>query len=114
MEKLRILQKWEDMAQYTYITLRHIPKSERFTLGAEIRNCIWRGLKLIIKANYSKNKLQLLYELDIEIKLLIALLRVGHTLTIIPTKKYSELTKCLVEIGKMPGGWIKFSKGQVR
>ncbi len=113
MKKLKIYQKWEDMTGYAYIMLRHIPKSERFTLGSEIRNSIWRGLKLIIKANYSYNKKPILLELDMEIKVLLGLLRVAHGLKIIPTKKYEELSARLVEIGKMLGGWIKF-QGQAR
>ena len=109
VSKLKILQKWEDMAGYAYIVLRHIPKSERFTLGTEIRETIWEGLKLIIKANVSRNKRQYLYELDSDIKVLLALIRVAHELRIIPTKKYEVFSEKLVELGKMLGGWIKFA-----
>jgi len=113
MRKLQIYQKWEDMAGYAYVMLRHIPKSERFTLGSEIRSSIWRGLKLIIKANYVYNKRAPLQELDMELKTLLALIRVAYELRIIPTKKYEELSAKLIEIGKMLGGWIK-SQGQAR
>ena len=51
MQELKIQQKWEDMAKYAYIALRHIPKSERFTLGSELRSGIWKGLALITRAN---------------------------------------------------------------
>jgi len=105
--KLKILQKWEEMAGYAYIVLRHIPKSERFTLGAEIRGVIWKGLRLIIKANIARNKRQYLIELDSEVKVLLALLRVAHELGIIPMKKYEIFSEKLIEIGKMIGGWLK-------
>ena len=48
---LKIQQKWEDMIKYAYVALRQLPKSERFTLGAEIRAGLWSGFRLIIRAN---------------------------------------------------------------
>ncbi|MBW2123229.1 MAG: diversity-generating retroelement protein Avd [Deltaproteobacteria bacterium] len=98
------------MAGYAYIALRHIPKSERFTLGAEIRSGLWKGLRLIVRANAAKSKLPLLYELDAEIQGLLALIRVARDLKIMPYKKYEILSGKLVELGKMLGGWIKYSR----
>jgi hypothetical protein len=111
MEKLKILQKWEDMAEYAYILLRNIPKSERFTLGAEIRSCIWKGMSLIVKANHARNKRPYLVELDAEIKVLLGLSRIAFKLHIIPIRKYERFSGMLVELGKMTGGWFKFIKG---
>lgn len=110
MQELKIAQKWEDMTQYAYIMLRNIPKSERFTLGAEIRVMLWAGVRLIVKANYSMNKLPLLMETDVTIKILQAMIRTGHGLKIIDNKKYEIISAHLVEIGKMLGGWIKSQK----
>ncbi|MFW5988631.1 MAG: diversity-generating retroelement protein Avd [Desulfosudaceae bacterium] len=107
-QPLKIQQKWEDMAQYMYVVLRHIPKSERFTLGAEIRASIWRGLRIIIRANNTrKNRMHYLYELDAEIKVLQGLLRTGRALGIIAHRKYENASLLLVELGRMLGGWIK-------
>jgi hypothetical protein len=109
MQSLKIQQKWEDMAEYMYVLLRHIPKSERFTLGAEIRGSVWRGLKLIIRANNTrKDRLSVLHELDSEIKVLQSLIRTGSSLGIVPYKKYEVSSGLLVELGKMLGGWIKY------
>lgn len=108
--QLNIQQKWEDMAQYVYIALRHIPKSERFTLGVEMRSGIWRGVRLIVRANAARNKLTMLYEIDSEIKVLLALARVAHSLGVLPHRKYEIVSEKLVELGKMLGGWIKYAK----
>jgi hypothetical protein len=91
-----------------YVLLRHIPKSERFTLGADIRASIWLGLRLIIQANSSRtNRLERLDELDEEIKVLQGMIRTGRSLKIIDSKKYKISSAYLVEIGRMLGGWIK-------
>ena len=105
--RLKIQQKWEDMAAYTYIVLRNMPKSERFTLGAEIREAVWRGVRMIVRANYSRDKRALLMEIDTEIKTIQALIRVGHSLQIVDHKKYELLSARLCEIGRMLGGWLK-------
>lgn len=112
-ETLKIQQKWEDLAAYLYVLLRHIPKSERFTLGADIRASIWLGLRLIIQANSSRtNRLERLEKLDEEIKVLQGMIRTGRSLKVIDSKKYKISSVYLVEIGRMLGGWIK-SAGNV-
>lgn len=107
---LKIQQKWEDMIKYAYAALRQMPKSERFTLGAEIRTGLWSGFRLIIRANASRRRLPMLYELDVEIKTLLGLIRVAFGMKLIPLKQYERLSMQLVELGRMLGGWIKYSK----
>ncbi|NDY73997.1 diversity-generating retroelement protein Avd [Desulfobacter hydrogenophilus] len=107
---LKIQQKWEDMTVYAYVALRQMPKSERFTLGAEIRSKLWSGFQLIIKANASRNKMPFLFEIDVEIKTLLALTRVAYGMKIIPFKQYEHLSVLLVELGKMLGGWMKYGR----
>ena len=109
--QLKIAQKWEDMAGYAYVALRHIPKSERFTLGAELRESIWRGVRIITQANAARSKANLLRDLDVEIKTMLSLLRVSHGLRILPTKQYELWSSMLVEIGRMLGGWLKYCEG---
>jgi hypothetical protein len=109
-EQLKIQQKWEDMSRYAYVLLRSIPKSERFTLGAEIRDTIWKGSRLISRAAYARNRIPLLLELDAEAKVFQAMIRMGHGLKIVSDKQYRILSEMLTEIGKMVGGWIRSQK----
>ena len=109
-EPLKIQQKWEDMARYAYVLLRSLPKSERFTLGAEIRQSVWQGCRLIARAAFARNRMPLLYDLDAEIKMLQAMIRLGHGLKIVSDKQYRILSEMLTEIGKMTGGWMRSQK----
>ena len=108
--KLKIHQKWEDMAGYAYVVLRNMPKSERFTLGAEIRESIWKGIRLIVRATHARSKGSLLMELDTEIKTLQAMIRTGNALKVVDDRKYKNMSAMLTETGKMLGGWIKSLK----
>ncbi len=93
-----------------YIALKHFPKSERFTLCADIKQSIYKIMRLIIQANKSRNKLTILYEIDTELDVLRTLIRLSMKMGFMPFKKYEVTSGYLAEIGRMLGGWIKASK----
>ena len=95
---------------YAYTLLRHIPKSERFTLGAELRESVWKGSRLITRAVYARNRMPLLLDLDAEVKVVQSMIRLGHGLKIVSDKQYRILSEMLTEIGKMIGGWMRSQK----
>lgn len=47
-EDLQIRLKVEQMIQYGYAALRQFPKSEKHVLSADIRQCMYRLLRLVI------------------------------------------------------------------
>jgi hypothetical protein len=110
MAELKMQQKWEDMAACMYVVLRHIPKSERFTLGVELRHSVWKGLRLIVRANAVTRRMAVLDELDAEMRVLLALVRTAHRMRLIPDKQYEILSARIVELGRMLGGWKKYSR----
>lgn len=95
------------MIEYGYIALKQYPKSERFVLAADTKQCMYNMLKLIIRANKRYFKKTTLQDLDIEIDTLRHLIRLGHSLGFLPFRKYEIWSKQINEIGKMLGGWIK-------
>lgn len=55
-EDLQIRLKVEEMIQYGYAALRQFPKSEKHVLSAEIRQCMFRLLRLVIICNRRYHK----------------------------------------------------------
>lgn len=106
-EDLMILQKVYDMIEYGYIALRQYPKSEKHTLAAETKRCMYEILKLVIRANKKYYKKTTLQDLDIELETLRYLVRLGNSLGFLPFKKFEVWSRQLNEIGRMLGGWIK-------
>ena len=86
-----------------------MPKSERFTLAADIKSSMLRMQEVMIRANKARNRLPLLYDLDVELEVLRSKIRLAMNLGFLPFKKYEIMAASLVEIGKMLGGWIKQS-----
>lgn len=75
---LLIRQKVEAMIEYGHCALRQFPKSERHVLSAEIRGSMWALLRLVIVCNKRHHKKTTLQELDAELDLLRAQVRLAR------------------------------------
>ena len=106
-EKLMIRQKTTDMMLYAYPVLAQYPKSEKFSMCADIKRVMDQMLELIIAAEKKYFKKTTLQDLDIEIAKLKAYIRLSHDLRFISTHTYEVWSAKVVEIGKMLGGWMK-------
>lgn len=98
------------MMHYAYAPLKNFPKSETHVLSAEIRQCMYRLLKLIITVDRKHYKLTTMTDLDVELDFLRELVRFSHEEKILSTHQYKVWAGHLAEIGKMVGGWIKWAK----
>ena len=106
---LVLQQKWEDLSEYLFASvLRDMPKSERFTLGSDIRSLVWEVESALIQLSLrSGNRWALLTLVDVKAKLLLAMIRLGIRLRAIPEKRYEPVSEKLVEIGRIVGGLKK-------
>lgn len=110
MNDLIIKQKTYDMIQYGYVALRQFPKSEKYALANDIKQCMHKFLGLIITADKKYYKKTTLQELDVELAKLKVFIRLSKDLSFLPLRKYEIWSSYLVEIGKMIGGWLKSTK----
>lgn len=67
---LEIQEKLYDFIKYIYPVLRQYPKSEKFSLQKDTKNCIMDILRYIIRAGKSTTKKKLLYDADVELVIL--------------------------------------------
>jgi len=106
---LILQQKWEEVAKYVFAhILRNMPKSDRFTLGSDIRGLIWEveaaTVQLSLRAG---NRWALLNLVDVKAKTLMAMVRLGVQIGGIAEKRYGPISAQLAEIGKIVGGLKK-------
>ncbi len=106
---LILQQKWEDLSEYLFATvLRDMPKSDRFTLGADIRAVVWEVEAALVQLSLrAGNRWALLNTVDVKAKVLLAMIRLGIRVGAIPEKRYEQVAARLVEIGKIVGGLKK-------
>lgn len=107
MDDLKIRRKCEDMINYGYTVLKQFPKSERHVLSQEIRQTMWRLLRLIIICNRRYHKKTTMQDLDAELDLLRSQVRTAMQLGFLSFRSYEVWSRHLDELGRMVGGWFK-------
>ena len=112
-ETLKIKAKTEDLIKYAYCAFAHFPKSEKFTLVADLKRSLVRILELEIRANYARDKMPYLRDLDVELDVFRSIVRLSMDLGFMPFKKYEVLSIHVAEVGRMLGGLIKRAKAGV-
>jgi four helix bundle protein len=92
----------------------NFPKISRYTIGEKILNCQLDLMELISLANIQIKTLRepFLHRASAKCELLKLLLRLCYDLSLTQSRQYVELEAKTKEIGKMLGGWIKFSRTQ--
>ena len=111
---LPIYIKTYEFIKLVYRTVRQFRKEYKYALGADLEQIIWQVLDEIIKTNSlpdaEKNKgIEKISELFDKFKIRF---RLAYELGLIPAKKFGTAQKEMEEIGKMIGGWQKWSAGQ--
>jgi four helix bundle protein len=110
---MKVVQKYVDMAKYVYIVLRNFPRSEKYTMAADIRKALWGAGKLLERASVvpgRTEKLRLLEQADLTLSELKFLVRMGMEMEFVPLNKYQNFCGMVTEVGKMLGGWLKFAR----
>lgn len=105
-------QKVYDMTVYAYERIQQYPKSEKYALGTDTKQCLHAMLRLcraIENKTYKKTTLQ---ELDVEKGLLQDLIRLAFDNRFISMKSYEYWSEKVSEIGRIIGGMIRYQMSQ--
>jgi four helix bundle protein len=110
---MKIVQKYVDMTKYVYVILRNFPKSEKYTLAADIRRSLWGAGKCLERASIVpvwSEKVRLLEQADMTMSELKFMVRISMELAFVPFDKYKNFCGMVTEVGKMLGGWLKAAR----
>ena len=103
-----------ELTKYIYIVLNYFPKSEKFTLSADIKKDCYDLISLMIIANKKTNKLNDLFKIDVMLGVFRYKIRLAKDLAFIPFKKYEIISEKASEVGRILGGWIKSQKKRIK
>ena len=106
-EDFKVLQKVQDLMEYSYPILTQFPKDERFSFAQDIRHCMNTLLELTITEDKRYIKKTTIENMDIENEKLKIYIRVAFNLRYIDKHRYSVWEAKVVEIGRMIGGLLK-------
>lgn len=100
----------EKEAYQNWLTLhRNFPKTERFGIGQKIEQVFLDLIELSFISSYlpSEQKVTLLGRAISKLDILKFFVQLAWESKLIPTERYTELSKRLEEIGRQLGGWKK-------
>lgn len=104
---------WYDFTRWLLNKTEKFPKKVRFTFSSKIDNLCLDIIEGIIEARYSRNKLDILRRIDLDMEKLRVLLRICHDLAYLDHKGYEFAAREINRAGKMVGGWRKQQGGKV-
>ena len=107
--QLIIIPKVEKYIEYVLIMVLKLPRTEKFSIGTEIKTSTYNMLKYILLANKidKSKRLKVYNEIDAEIYFQRICIRIMYNNRWIDDKKYKHSNELLSEIGKILGGLIK-------
>ncbi len=100
---------YDTYAEWSEILIK-FPKTQRYTLGETVSNCLLDTLELLLSVASSAktlDKLPHLKQTSAKIDLAKLLVRLSKDCKCITNVQYLKTESRLIEAGKMLGGWIK-------
>ena len=107
--ELIIIPKIEKYIEYMLTILINLPRTEKFSIGTEIKTSMFEMIKYILFSSKveKKRRLELYNIVDSHIYYQRICIRIMYNNRWIDMKKYKHSNEMLSEIGKILGGLIK-------
>lgn len=106
---LIIIPKIEKYIEYMLTILLKLPRTEKFSIGTEVKTSMYEMLKYVLYASKveKRKRLELYNIVDSQIYYQRICIRIMYNNQWIDMKKYKYSNELLAEIGKILGGLIK-------
>ena len=108
-EDIIIFKRAYQLTQQILKATELFPKSQRFLMAARLEEAAIQILEYIIQANEAKEKFPHLRNVSQLLERLRILVRLSKDSSYIDFKRYENLSRAADEVGRMLGGWIKYS-----
>lgn len=108
--ELILIPKYEKYMEYMLQVILKLPRTEKFNIGNEFKNVMYKMLENILYLNKIEISKRLYYLnlIDAELNTQRTMIRIMFKSRWIDEKKYKVSMELLYEIGKIVGGLIKF------
>jgi hypothetical protein len=93
-------------------TLDRFPRRQKFLLGDRIETVALDVLEGLVEATYTRNRGRVLEAVNLKLDKLRFLFRLSTELQLLDQRRYEHASRCIDEIGRLVGGWIRTHRGQ--
>ena len=91
----------------SFPTTAKLPRHIRFTFVNRIDNLALDVVEDLVEARYSRDRRAVLARANLRLEKLRVLLRLRHALGYFPHARYEHAMRCVNDVGKMVGGWLR-------
>lgn len=112
MQNFALYERLCDLGDWLFPVVDKWPKSEKFALCTQTKNCVHEMVKLAIRAQKSRDKVRWLYEVDVQLQMLRHFLRHAHGRRYLTNRRLRVATEMIEEVGRITGGLIKRFQNQ--
>ncbi|MEI6597269.1 MAG: four helix bundle protein [bacterium] len=112
-QHLPLYYKFYQLTKYLYERTKNFPRHYKYTLGQLIVDLSWNCVDLLVEANssFKEEKYKKILELSVMYDRLKIRLRLAQEIGLISEKQFVHIQlNYSKEIGKMIGGWLKWSE----
>jgi hypothetical protein len=111
MEESPLFSKTYDLMLWLLPQATHFPRAHRFGLGERVTRLALDFQETLLDAGLRRGpeRLQRLYQADSQLAQLRQHLRLCKDIGLISLAQYEHVSRLLVEIGRLLGGWLKKS-----
>ena len=113
-EDIIIFKRAYQLTQQILKATELFPKSQRFLMAARLEETAILILEDITQANEAHKKTPFLNKANQRLERLRILIRLSKDSGYINFKKYERLSRAVDEVGRMLGGWIKYSSAAIK
>jgi len=107
-KEMQAVGKLYDLILWTLPIISRMPRSHKFTIGDRMENLLLDTLELLIEATYTRDgKRDLLRKANLNLEKLRYMFRLCKDIELVNLKRYEHASRCINEVGKLVGGWIK-------
>jgi hypothetical protein len=83
------------------------PRNQKFVLGDRIETAALEVLDALIAATYMRGRGSLLSDANLGLERLRFFMRLSRELRLIDMRRYEHAVRCIDDIGRTVGGWVK-------
>ena len=108
--ELTLIPKAERYIEYMLEVILKIPRTEKFSIGTEYKNSMYKMLESIMYLNKIeiKDRFKIINKIDADLSVQRILLRIMYKNAWIDKKKFEYSMSLIYEMGKIIGGLVKY------
>ena len=108
--ELTLIPKSERYIEYMLEVILKIPRTEKFSIGTEYKNSMYKMLEGIMYLNKIeiKDRFKIINKIDADLSVQRILLRIMYKNAWIDKKKFEYAMGLIYEMGKIIGGLVKY------